>query len=76
MFVEGDVSVAYDDSILQDTEAVKRRNMSEVEAGLMQAWEYRAKWRGEDEATTRRNAAASDPTPHAPAGRGRPQATT
>ncbi|WP_239463142.1 hypothetical protein [Collinsella intestinalis] len=27
--------------------------MDEVAAGLLEPWEYRAKWRGEDEATAR-----------------------
>ena len=30
--------------------------MDEVAAGLLEPWEYRAKWRGEDEATARRGA--------------------
>ena len=33
--------------------------MDEVAAGLLEPWEYRAKWRGEDEATARRGAARS-----------------
>lgn len=37
---------------------------TEVTAGLMEAWEYRAKWYGEDEATAR---GASGRTPeHVP----------
>ena len=53
---EGDVSVIYDDSIVQDTASEKRQDMDEVAAGLLEPWEYRAKWRGEDEATARRGA--------------------
>lgn len=56
---EGGVRVTFDDSIITDTTAEKRQDMDEVAAGLMQPWEYRAKWYGEDEATARRESAAS-----------------
>ena len=56
---EGLVRVGFDDSIISDTASDKRQDMDEVAAGLMQPWEYRAKWYGEDEATARRGAAAS-----------------
>ena len=51
--------VGFDDSIITDTTAEKRQDMDEVAAGLMQGWEYRAKWYGEDEATARRRGAAA-----------------
>ena len=51
---EGDVRVAFDDSIITDTTADKRQDMDEVAAGLMAGWEYRAKWYGEDEETAAR----------------------
>lgn len=54
---EGDVSVVFDDSIIQDTEAEKARDVKEVAAGLMRPWEYRMRWYGEDEATARGMAA-------------------
>lgn len=54
---EGEVSVSFDSSIVQDTETEKRQCMSEVAAGLMGAWEYRARWCDEDEATARSRAA-------------------
>ncbi len=41
---EGDVSVIYDDSIVQDTASEKRQDMDEVAAGLMRPEEYRARW--------------------------------
>ena len=53
---EGFVRVQYDDSIIQDTAAEKAQDMAEVGV-TMAAWEYRAKWYGEDEATARRLAA-------------------
>ena len=59
---EGLVRVTFDDSIITDTTAEKRQDMDEVAAGLLEPWEYRAKWRGEDEATARRGAARSGPS--------------
>lgn len=50
---EGLMRVTFDDSIITDTTAEKRPDMDEVAAGLLEPWEYRAKWRGEDEATAR-----------------------
>jgi hypothetical protein len=58
---EGGVRVTFDDSIITDTTAEKRQDMDEVAAGLMQGWEYRRKWYGEDEATARRRGAAAGP---------------
>ena len=64
---EGLVRVTFDDSIITDTTAEKRQDMDEVAAGLLEPWEYRAKWRGEDEATARRASAGralqGTPTP-------------
>lgn len=54
---EGCVGVVHDDNIVQDTEAEKERDMREVSAGLMQLWEYRVCWYGEDEATARKHVA-------------------
>ena len=50
---EGLVRVTFDDSIITDTTAEKRQDMDEVAAGLLEPWEYRRKWYGEDEATAR-----------------------
>ena len=58
---KGLVRVTFDDSIITDTTAEKRQDMDEVTAGLLEPWEYRAKWRGEDEATAR-TAARSEPS--------------
>lgn len=55
---EGEVRVTFDDSIIADTAAEKRQDMEEVAAGLMEPWEYRAKWYGEDEVMARKRAAA------------------
>ena len=56
---EGGIRVGFDDSIITDTAAEKRQDMDEVAAGLIQGWEYRAKWYGEDEATARRRGDAA-----------------
>ena len=55
---EGSVRVVFDDSIIQDTEAEKERDMKEVAAGLMQAWEYRVRWYGESEDKAKQNCAS------------------
>jgi A118 family predicted phage portal protein len=52
---EGVMSVMYDDSIIQDVAAEKAQDMAEVGV-TMNAWEYRAKWYGEDEKTARSRA--------------------
>lgn len=44
---EGDVSVIYDDSIVQDTASEKQQDMAEVAAGLMTREEYWARWYGD-----------------------------
>ncbi len=53
---EGVMRVMFDDSIIQDVAAEKTQDMAEVGV-TMAAWEYRAKWYGEDEATARKLAA-------------------
>ena len=52
---EGSVRVVFDDSIVQDTDAEKQRDMREVGV-TMAVWEYRTKWYGEDEATAKERA--------------------
>lgn len=54
---EGPVRVVFDDSIIQDTEAEKERDMKEIAAGLQMPWEYRVRWYGESEETARANTA-------------------
>ncbi len=50
----GEVSVRFDDSIVQDTAAEKAQDMAELNV-TMNPWEFRMKWYGEDEATARAN---------------------
>ena len=59
---EGGIRVGFDGSIITDTTAEKRQDMDEVAAGLIQGWEYRAKWYGEDEATARRRGGCRRPS--------------
>lgn len=49
-----EVSCIWDDSVVTDADTERTRDMQEVRDGLMQKWEYRAKWYGEDEQTARR----------------------
>lgn len=50
---EGEITVTFDDSIIDDTATRRKRDLEDIAAGLMQPWEYRVKWYGEDEATAR-----------------------
>jgi len=45
----------FKDSILTDDESDKASDKADVAAGLMNPWEYRMKWYGEDEATAKAN---------------------
>ena len=54
------LSFCWDDSIVTDAGTERARDLAEVGAGLMRKWEYRAKWRGEDEATARRAVGEED----------------
>lgn len=51
---EYDVSYYWDDSLIVDSEAQRLMDLQEVAAGIMQKWEYRVKWYGEDEDTAKR----------------------
>lgn len=50
----GEIRVSFDDSVIEDTEAQRARDLREVASGLMQPYEFRMKWYGEDEATAKR----------------------
>ena len=51
---EYEVNCVWDDSIVVDAEAERTRDMNEVRMGLMQKWEFRVKWYGEDEETAKK----------------------
>lgn len=53
----GRVRVTWDDSIIEDTPAEKAQFMAELASGVSAPWEYRARFKGEDEATARERAA-------------------
>lgn len=42
-----DIVITFDDSIIQDKEAERKQDMSDVNNGIMSKAEYRAKWYGE-----------------------------
>ena len=52
------VKVNFEDSYIIDKESERLRDQQEVRDGLMQKWEYRVKWYGEDEATAKNMAGA------------------
>lgn len=47
------VSCIWDDSVVTDADTERVRDMQEIRDGIMQKWEYRVKWYGEDEATAK-----------------------
>ena len=49
MKTDFEVSVNFDDSIIEDTAALKQQFLQEIRDGVRQKWEYRAKFFGEDE---------------------------
>jgi A118 family predicted phage portal protein len=53
------VTVTFDDSYIIDKESERLRDQAEVRDGLMQKWEYRVKWYGEDETKAKQMAAAN-----------------
>ncbi len=52
--VDSLVSVKFDDGYIIDKESERLRDQAEIRDGLMQKWEYRMKWKGEDEATAKK----------------------
>lgn len=49
-----EVSVQFDDSIIEDVGAEKQLFLQEIRDGVRQKWEYRVKFFGEDETTAKR----------------------
>ena len=56
-----EIKISFDDSIIEDTAAERVRDMQEIRDGIMQKWEYRAKWYGEDEETAKAMVETSSP---------------
>lgn len=48
------VTINFDDSYIVDKESERLRDQAEVRDGLMNKWEYRVKWYGEDEDTAKK----------------------
>ena len=48
-----EISVDFDDSIIEDKTAERNNDRQDLAAGIMNDWEYRAKWYNEDEATAK-----------------------
>ncbi len=48
-----EVSIDFDDSIIEDKDTDFARDMQLLNAGIMNAWEFRAKWMNEDPATAK-----------------------
>ena len=47
------ISVDFDDSIIEDKQAEFARDMQLLSAGILNDWEFRAKWMNEDERTAK-----------------------
>jgi len=48
-----EISIDFDDSIIEDKQSDFSRDMQLLNAGIMNDWEFRAKWMNEDEATAK-----------------------
>ena len=48
-----EITVDFDDSIIEDKETDFNRDSRMVQMGIMNHWEFRAKWMNEDEATAK-----------------------
>lgn len=48
------ITINFEDSYVIDKESERIRDQQEVRDGLMQKWEYRVKWYGEDEPTAKK----------------------
>lgn len=44
-----ETKVNFDDSIIEDADTTRQRDLQEVRDGIMQKWEFRVKWYGETE---------------------------
>lgn len=48
-----EISIDFDDSIIEDKQTDFARDMQMLNAGIMNAWEFRARWMNEDEKTAK-----------------------
>lgn len=59
---EVNINCVWDDSIVTDADTERVRDMQEIRDGIMQKWEYRVKWYGEDEKKARAMVAGEEPS--------------
>ena len=50
-YEELDITVEFDDNIVEDTDTKRKQDMSEVSAGILSPVEFRMRWYDEDEKT-------------------------
>ena len=60
---EPEITVNFDDSIIEDVGAEKQRFLQEIRDGVRQKWEYRVKFFGEDETTAKSMIEEEEPDP-------------
>ena len=53
--LDADITIDFDDSIIEDKETERKQDMQDVSAGIMRPEEYRAKWYGETIEQAREN---------------------
>lgn len=58
-----EVAVNFDDSIIEDADSTRQRDLQEVRDGIMQKWEFRVKWYGEDAETAKTMCPDNPPDP-------------
>lgn len=51
---EAEVTIDFDDSIIEDKTTERNNDRQDLAAGIMNDWEYRMKWYNEDEATAKK----------------------
>ena len=56
-----ELAFVWDDSIVVDAEVERARDLEEVAQGIMNKWEYRKKWYGEDEEQAKAAIAEAEP---------------
>lgn len=50
-----EISIDFDDSIIEDKETDFARDMQMLNAGILNDWEFRARWMNEDEETAKKS---------------------
>lgn len=48
------LAISWDDSLVMDKKTEREQDLQDLAAGIMQPWEYRVKWYGEDEETAKK----------------------